>query len=158
MYFPRCYREQVRVITCDVTCSSLAGVYLAFLSVNTVRSQDVSSSLTLADDPCSLFSPLPIPTTVRGCCVPPVKSICLISKQHVAPIHTSHNHCPRCAQKLLQSAISCCGCWLRRPSPRPAPSTVSASPIIYHTHSHTNQRNLQPANVGNKVHTMGRGK
>ena len=141
MYFPRRYREQVCVITCDVTCSSLAGVYLAFLSMNTVCSQDVSGSLTLVNDPCLLFSLSPISNTVRGCCAPPVKSICLISLQNVTPVHPSCNHCSCCTWKLPRFAISCCGCWIRRPSPHPAPSTISAPPIIHNTRSNSYRGN-----------------
>ena len=141
------------MITCDVMCSLLAGVYLAFLSVNTICSQDVSGSPTLADDPCSLFSLSPIPTTVRGCCAPLVKSICFISK-NVAPLHMSHNHCPHCARKLPRFAISCCSCWLQRPSPRAAPSTVPTSTIIRNSRSHPYRRNSWSSDMGDTVHTM----
>ena len=147
------------MITCNVTYSPLAGIYLAFLSVDTVRSQDVSGSLPLADDHRSIFSPSIIPDTVRGCCAPPVKSIDLISLQkHVSPILLSRNNCPRCTRKLPRFAVSCCGCWLRRPSPCPAPSTVSASPTFTNTHSHPYRGNSQPANVGKSVRTMGQDK
>ena len=145
------------MITCDVTCSSLAGVYLTFLSVNTVRSQDVSGFSTLANDPHSLFPLSSIPITVRGCCVPPVKSICLISK-NVAPLHTSCNHCPHCTQKLPWFAISCCGCWLQRPSPCAAPSTVPTFTIIHNSCSHPYRRNPWPSDMGDTVCTIGWGK
>ena len=46
------------MITCNVTCSPLVGIYLAFPNMDTVRSQDISSSSLLADDLHSIF-PLP---------------------------------------------------------------------------------------------------
>ena len=148
------------MITCNVTYSPLVGIYLAFPDVDTVRSQDVSGSSPLADDPRSIFSPPPIPTTVRGCCAPPVPSIDLISlqKKNVSPVLSTRNYCPRCTRKLPRSAISCCGSWLRRPSPRPAPSTISATPTIRHTRTHPNRRNPRPTNVGKPVRAMGRTK
>ena len=145
------------MITCDVTYSPLADIYLDFLSVDTVRSQDIFDSLPLADDPHSLFSPSPIPDTVRGCCTPPVKSLCLISlQQHVSPVLMTHNHCPYCARKLPQSTISCCSCWIWRPSPRPATSTVPATST--NSHSHLYRGNSWPANVGKPICAVGRDK
>ena len=146
------------MITCDVMCSSLAGVYFTFLSVNTIHSQDISGSLTLANDPHLLFSLSPIPTTVSSCCVPPVKSICLISKQNVTPLHLSCHHHSRRTRELPGLAISCCSCWLQRPLPCPAPSTVPSSPNICNSCSHLYRRNPQSSDVGDMVRTMSREK
>ena len=147
------------MITCNVTYSPLVGIYLTFSDVDTVRSQDVSGSLPPADDPRSIFPLSPIPTTVRGCCAPPVPSIDLISFQkNVSPLLAPRNHCPRCTRKLPRFAILCCGCWLRRPSPRPAPSTISATTTTNYTHTHSYRGNSQPTNVGKPIRTMGRTK
>ena len=133
------------MITCNVTYSPLVGIYLAFSDVDTVRSQDVSGSPPLADDPRSFSSPSIIPTTVRGCCAPPVPSIDLISRQkNVPPVFAPRNHCPRCSWKLPRFAVLCCGCWLRRPSPRPAPGTIPAVPIFHHTRTHPYRGNPRP--------------
>ena len=147
------------MITCNVTYSPLVGIYLAFSNVDTVRSQDVSGSSPLTDDPRSILSPSIIPNTVRGCCAPPVPSLDLISLQkNVSPILTPRNHCSRCTRKLPRLAISCCGCWLRRPSPHPAPSTIPTTPTTNHTRSHPYRGNSRPANVGKSICTMGRNK
>ena len=143
------------MITCNVMYSPLVRIYLAFSDVDTVHSQDVSGSSPLADDPRSIFSPSTIPTTVRGCCAPPVPSIDLIPLQkNVTPLLATCNNCPRCARKLPRFAISCCGCWLQRPSPRPAPSSISATPTIHHTRTHPYRGNSQPTNVGKPVRAM----
>ena len=116
---------------------------------------NTSSSSTLADDSCSLFFLSPIPTTKRGCYAPLVKSICLILKQNVAPIQKTHNHHPCRTRKLLGSPISCCGCWLQRPLPCPASSTVPPSTNIHHSCSHIHWCHPQSSNVGNMVQTVG---
>ena len=147
------------MITCNVTYSPLVGIYLAFSDVDTVRSQDVSGSSPLADDPRLSLSPSITPDTVRGCCVPPVPSLDLISLQrNVSPLLASHNHCPRCTRKLPRFAVLCCGCWLRRPSPRPTASTISAPSTTNHTRSHPYRGNSRPANVGKSIRTVGRDK
>ena len=148
------------MITCNVTYSPLVGIYLAFPDVDTVRSQDVSGSLPLADDPRSFSSPFPIPTTVRGCCAPPVPPLDLISlqKKNVSPVLSSRNNCPRCTRKLPRFAVSCCGCWLRRPSPRPAPSAISASPKPNNTRTHPYRGDSRPAIVGKPIRSMDRAK
>ena len=147
------------MITCNVMYSPLVEIYLAFLNVDTVCSQDISGSSPLADNLRSIFSPSIIPDTVRGCCVPPVKSIDLISlQQDVSPILAPRNHCPCCTWKLPRSAISCCGCWLRRPSPHPAPSTVPAIPTSNHSRTHSYRGNSRSADMGKPVCSMGRDK
>ena len=68
-------------------CSSLAGVYLAFLSVNTVHSQDVSSSLTLANGPHLLF---PFPHSYHC-----ERLLCAPSEIHLSHLQTTcHTHTP----------------------------------------------------------------
>ena len=83
------------MITCDVMCSSLAGIYLAFPSMNNVHSQDTFWFPHSGQLPSFDFLLSPIPTTERGCCVALVKSICLITQQNVTPIQKTCNHCPR---------------------------------------------------------------
>ena len=144
------------MITCNVMYSPIVGIYLAFLSMDTVRSQDISGSSPLADDHRSLFSPPLIPYIVRGCCVPPVKSLCLISlQQNVSPILAPRNYCPRCTRKLPRLAILCCSCWLRRPSPRPAPSPI---PSTTSRNPRTCRKHSRPASVGKSIRIMGRDK
>ena len=117
-----------------------------------------SGSSTLADDPRLLFFLTSIPITERGCCVPLVKSICLILKQNISPIQKTCNHHSCHTRKLPRSPISCCGCWLWRPSPHPAPSTISPSSNIRHSHSHTHWCHPWTSDVGNLLWSMGRRK
>ena len=58
-------------------------------------------------------------------------------------------------RKLSGSPISCCGCWLQRPSPCPASSTVPSSSDIHHSCSHLYQRNSWSSNMGNLLQTVG---
>ena len=116
----------------------------------------LSGSPTLANDPHLLFSLPPTTTTERGCCAPPVKPIYLISKQNIPPIWKTHNHCPHCTRELPGSPILCCGCWLWRPSPCPAPSTIPPSSVI--CHSHTHKCNSRTPKLGNSLWTIGRRK
>ena len=118
----------------------------------------LSSSFILADAPHSLFLLSPISTTERGCCVPPMKSICLISKQNVSSIWKTHNHRPHRTRELPGSPILCHGCWLQRPSPHPAPSTIPPSSIIDHPHSHTHWCHPRTPNMSDLLWIMGRRK
>ena len=144
--------------TCDVTYSLITGVYLTFTSMNNVCSQDTFWFPHSGWWPSFTFSLTPIPITERGCCVPLVKSICLISKQNISPIQKTCNHHSRCTRKLPGSSILCCGCWLWRPSPCLVPSTISPTSNICHCHSHTHWCHPWTSDVDNSLWSMGRRK